>query len=344
MANSVDENTAPAENVQTADAEAASDEPTTWAGRFLEAYKAERIPFLNGPVFRVLGIGVIAGALAIIFNNYMIQPDVKNGTDIAVRVDSFERGDTTEVRKSVSLGTLNGRYNAGARWLPQSGTGWGISEDQATLLWPAEDRPSLLVTGWLTPPTRVQARLTGKVNGAGLLFRYVDNANWWAVVTEWVERRGTLAVELHAIRNINGVVEDVGSTGDNYSYLPGQVVTIIMDDEGFDVRVEGSPIMRVNDSRLAGNKANGAGLVVMNTDGAGARWDDFIMYAVPTPLNINPADAQKSSGGNSRTVSIPTTAVGASGASGTKGATGASGVSGASAPSGPSAASGASGG
>ena len=250
--------------------------------KFMSEWESGSIPFLNKPFLKFAQLALVLGAGAVLADNYFVPDEVRTGVDITSFTDSFSRGDMTDIG-SETVGSLKPRYIESDRWL-QLSAGFGteprlenvfaVSQDQAVLFRrPVGTGATFALVSALVAPTSVEARITGPAIDAGLVFRYVDDKNWWAVVNDPLRGRYRI------LRTLDGVTEEVGDTGTNSMVGASDVLTVAMDDDGFKIYQNGSPIVQVLDDSLANEDAKSAGLFALSQRSIGARWDDFVLRA-----------------------------------------------------------------
>ena len=176
--------------------------------------------------------------------------------------DGFDRPD-----HAGGLGAVQG----GPSWRADAGV-WGIAASSAYVSAPGPGR-NLAVAQTGGGDGQAQVRLARVVDGAGLLVRYRDPANHWAVVA--VPGYATWAV----VRTVGGREEVVANTGLS-AVADGTTVGAVLDGDTMTVLVHGSVTTTVSDPALAG-----AGAAGMTTSGSGAgvaRFDDF-SFSAPGP-------------------------------------------------------------
>lgn len=178
-------------------------------------------------------------------------------------VDPFERPN-----QATDLGTMPD----GPAWFPDTGT-WGISDGRVYLSAPVNGRNQAVVDLGQSDGA-VQATLPKVVNGAGLVFRYRNPFDYWAVVA--VPAYATWAV----VRIQGGQEKVVANTG----------LSPVADGTTVAVRLTGDVIDIVFDTRLtrtitdvAVGTATKVGLTAQampGVDAASARFDD-VTVALP---------------------------------------------------------------
>ena len=286
---SIDEQTDPtgplADPVETPedDAVEAPDERTP-AERLRDLLASDRLPFLNRQFLVVVGVAMVLGAAAVLINTYVVPPEVIDGMEIPVRLDSFDRGIASDELGAIadSKKSINPFYEA-TRWSIYGGI-WGINSGQASIEDVDEDAPALAAMGWAEPISAVQARLSSPQVNAGVAFRIASLDDFWAVVADPREGQQRLRI----VRVVNGDEEEVGVTQENSLNVFGAtLVTIRFEDGGFSIWVDGSISTRVRDDTFA-DADQSAGLVGLDRSARGARFDDFALFAEPTVRQLQP--------------------------------------------------------
>ncbi len=178
-------------------------------------------------------------------------------------VDPFDRDDSAS-----SLG----HTPSGVAWHAESGT-WGIASGQAVVYSPGEGADFATV-GAAWPDCVVQVRLTKVAPYAGLVFRYRDPANYWAVVaapaySTWV-----------IVRVADGQTTQMGNTG-LVSTGDGTTVGARMRGATVDILVDGKIMTTVASPPSPG--ADKVGLTADGADATHARFDDFSVVPEPAP-------------------------------------------------------------
>jgi len=175
-------------------------------------------------------------------------------------LDSFSRFDSP-----TSLGTMPG----GPSWRSAAGV-WAVGYGQAYPARPIAER-NLAVVPLGHGDGAVQVRLAHVVQGAGVVFRYRDPANYWYVAA--TPTYASWAV----VKVVAGHEESVANTG----FSPvGDGTTVAVRFEGATIKValDGTVKAKVTDAALA--DAGGVGLAVRGPDAVKVRFDDF-RAAVP---------------------------------------------------------------
>lgn len=181
--------------------------------------------------------------------------DAGRATPVAPpRLDTFDRPDDSS--------RLGGTVGA-ARWRTPAGT-WGTRGRKAVVDQLGAGRSLAVVDGERSDGI-VQVQVDEVGTGAGLVFRYRDPTNYWAV--EAVPNYATWTV-VKVVGGVSRVMADSGPTGT----AAGTVVNVRMEGDRIDVVVGSQSITVVDgtfrDATMVGMTASGAG-------GTTARFDDF---------------------------------------------------------------------
>ncbi|MEZ5380573.1 MAG: hypothetical protein R2754_02115 [Microthrixaceae bacterium] len=276
---SLDEST----DASQSDEDAPAVQPTL-GERAREVVASGRLPFLNRQFLAVVGVALVLGAAAVLIGAYVVPPEVIDGMETPVRMDSFDRGIASDELNSSpdSKKSMNPFYEP-TRWSIYGGL-WGINGGQASIEDIDEDTPALAAMGWATPISSVQARLTSPQVNAGVAFRIASLDDFWAVVADPREGRQQLRI----LRVVNGEAELVGTTQkESMNVFGATLVTIRFEDDGFSIWVDGSISTRVRDDTFA-DANQSAGLVGVDRQARGARFDDFALFAEPTVRQLQP--------------------------------------------------------
>jgi len=170
--------------------------------------------------------------------------------------DAFTRADTRQ-----TLGTTD----SGQAWQAVHGV-WAIRDHAARLVRITGAKSSFAVVDTGSPDGTVTLTESTVAPGAGLVFRYRDPSNYWAV--EAAPRYGTWA-----IRKVSGGRQIVGANTGLSGLANGTTVTVRFKGTAIDVFVNGVRRHTLvdsdfSDATMAGLEATGAGA----TD---ARWASF---------------------------------------------------------------------
>jgi hypothetical protein len=189
--------------------------------------------------------------------------------------DTFRRADSP---------TTLGQADSGKRWIPRVGT-WGVKGGEAYVATPASRRYNLAVADMHTGDGTVQVTLARMVESAGLVFRYQNILNYYAIVA--VPRFATWGV----LRVDHGKLASIGRLG----LVPVQnqtTISVVLRGTEIDVAVNGQLRKSFANNTLL-QTAPYAGLVAFGSGGRNARWVNFVASgAAPAP----PAPAPRPAG------------------------------------------------
>ncbi|HMJ79372.1 MAG TPA: hypothetical protein VK507_25530, partial [Iamia sp.] len=176
--------------------------------------------------------------------------------------DSFNRDDRDD-----GLGALP----SGAPWVVQSGA-WALRSGEAVVAQPEAERRNTVYVATGYPDPMAQVRLTTIANGAGMVFRYQGECNFWAVY----------AVPEFATWNVEKVVDcarvgaEEGSpvyrTITNAPVGDGTTVGVVLSGEQVQIVLNGTIALTFEDPDLAG--VGRLGLTSRGTDDVA--FDDFV--------------------------------------------------------------------
>ena len=160
-----------------------------------------------------------------------------------------------------------GRAATAQQWNEVHGQ-WAISQRQAELTSPGQGgAPAIAVTAGAEGDGLTEATLPVVESGAGLVFRYRDPANYWAVLPDVAT--GTWSV----YKTIDGATELVDEV--SASTANGVTITVIQGPVKVRILVEGEDVLLVNDVALA-RQLQGGLIAPADSDGT-ARWDRFLV-------------------------------------------------------------------
>lgn len=168
--------------------------------------------------------------------------------------DQFNRTDSTTL----------GRPRK-ARWATGAGE-WGIRDGTAYVVSNAAD-PAIAVVQASGADGVVQVTMATAANGCGLVFRYRDPANYWALTA--VPGYATWNLE----RVIDGKTVIVANTGLSAT-KSGTVVTVRMRGDLLELFVDGKLAKQVKDRAF--QTADRVGLLGRGPGATQARWDGFL--------------------------------------------------------------------
>lgn len=185
-------------------------------------------------------------------------PSLGEVVQVLATVDPFERSN-----QAAGLGTIPD----GPAWFADTGT-WGISDGQAYLSAPANGRNHAVVDLG-QPEGSVQATLPRVVNGTGLVFRYRNPFDYWAVVA--VPAYATWAV----VRVQGGQEEVVANTGLS-PIADGTTVAVRLDGDAIDIVLDTRVTRTITDAVVGrATKVGMTAQAIPGIDAASARFDDF---------------------------------------------------------------------
>jgi len=185
--------------------------------------------------------------------------------------DSFDRTD--------SPGSLGPPSSGGPEWRADAGT-WGVQGGQAQLS-AAVGGPNVAVINAGGPDGVAEVRVAKVTNGAGMVFRYRDSGDYWAVVA--VPAYATWAV----VKVAGGKAQTVANTGLSPTQ-DGTRVGMRGQGEAVDVTLDGVVAVTVADPTLKDGPLSG--VTVQGADAQVARFDDFAAAPPsPPPTPVPPA-------------------------------------------------------
>jgi hypothetical protein len=158
-----------------------------------------------------------------------------------------------------------------AHWVVDKGE-WGIRDGAAYVVSPPGD-PALAVVETDGPDGVVQVTMATSVNDCGLLFRYRDTANYWALT----------AVPGYATWNLERVIEGNSVIVANTGLSPtksGTVLAVRMRGDLLELFVDGKLQKQVKDTAF--QTESRVGLIGRGPAVAQARWDGLLADGAPT--------------------------------------------------------------
>lgn len=174
-----------------------------------------------------------------------------------ITIDTFDRRD--DPRSLGSAGT-------GQVWETPAGT-WGIVDQSAVTDGGSGNDPSLAVVPRGTGDGLTEVTMTVVEDGAGLVFRYLDPENYWAVTAN--PSVGSWSVT----RVIDGEDELVGElTGPTVN---ATTVSVVQDGSSLRFLLEGQEYLAVTDGALAEQLQGG--LIASPGSQGDARWDRYLV-------------------------------------------------------------------
>lgn len=174
--------------------------------------------------------------------------------------DTFDRPD--------NRGSL-GSTGTGEAWAVSSGI-WSVDDDVARLRSGDPGAAAIVTVPGGSADSLVEVTMSSVEQGAGLVYRFVDSQNHWAVTVN--PSVGSWSV----VRTIDGDAEVVGElaapTGD------GATITITQNETTMRFLVDAREYLQLDDETFVGE--SGAGLIVAPDSDGTARWDRFLTMAV----------------------------------------------------------------
>jgi hypothetical protein len=178
-----------------------------------------------------------------------------------ITIDTFDRADDP---------TSLGDAGEGGTWEAVNGT-WGIREDAAFTSGGTGDGPFLAVVPQGEGDGLTEVTMTVVEEGAGLVFRYLDPENYWAITAN--PGVGSWSVN----RVIDGEAELVGE-------LPGPTAdntTVSVEQKGTSLRflLDGLEYLALTDGALADQLQGG--MIASGATTGEARWNRFLVLTYP---------------------------------------------------------------
>jgi len=170
-------------------------------------------------------------------------------------LDSFSRFDS-----STTLGAMPG----GPPWRSIGGV-WAVGYGQAYPAKPISGR-NLAVLDLGHGDGAVQVRVPHLGQGAGVVFRYRDPADYWYVAA-------TPAYASWAVVKVVGGHEEAVTTTGFSQVGDGTTVAVRFEGDEITVALDGAVKAQVSDGALS--DAGGVGLTIRSPDAAKVRFDDF---------------------------------------------------------------------
>jgi hypothetical protein len=229
-------------------------EDTTGAGALVD---------LGGPGVVRVRLDVPAGSRVCLARLDLghLAPDAADARPRPV-ADSFARPD-----HRFGIGTAPG----GPRWRAEVGA-WGVSGAAAYVSGPVDGR-ALAVADVGRGDGTVSAKVARVANGAGVVFRYRDRDDWWAVLA--VPAYATWVV----VRTVDGHSETVANTGVS-PVGDGTVVSVRTAGETIEISFDRGVAKTLVDPALS--DAGGVGITAEGAAAGRARFDDF-SFSPPAP-------------------------------------------------------------
>jgi hypothetical protein len=180
-------------------------------------------------------------------------------------IDGFARSDSL---------TGLGQAESGQAWHSVQGT-WGVADHAARLVQGAPLKRNLVVIDMGSPDGFVQVTQKVDAAGAGLVFRYRNEFNYW--VLRSAPKFATWTVE----KVLAGKVVALGNLGSS-PVSDGTTVSVWMQGAHLDFYVDGFHRRAITDSDL--NNETLVGLSAFGEGVGAARWSTFVASAEREPL------------------------------------------------------------
>lgn len=206
----------------------------------------------------------------------LASPSAGEVVQVGGTLDAFERPN-----QATGLGTMP----EGPAWFADTGT-WGISDGQAYLSAPANGRNHAVVDLGQAYGA-VQATLPKVVNGAGLVFRYRNPFDYWAVVA-------VPAYATWAVVRVQGSQEEVVANTGLSPIDDGTRVAVRLDGDDIDIVLDTQVVRTITEAVVGtATKVGMTAQALPGIDAASARFDDFAVALtsdrpVPGPSTATP--------------------------------------------------------
>lgn len=222
----------------------------------LSVSRRRQLAWLSAASVLPLLLGGVVGFLLVGSHTSSSPAAPMRGTlQVRGSVDAFHRP-----ADAVALGSFPG----GPPWQAAKGT-WGIANEQAYVAAPS-GATDLAVLAFDQVPAGVQVRVATVTSNAGLVFRYRDPTDYWAVV----------AIPYYGTWGIVRVVGGRHSVLANTSLAPvgdGTIVAVHLSGATIEVAVDGQLTRSLTDPTL--QNAAGVGLTAGGEGAGRARYEDF---------------------------------------------------------------------
>jgi peptidoglycan/LPS O-acetylase OafA/YrhL len=169
--------------------------------------------------------------------------------------DTFDRADIEGSLQSAETGQP---------WSTVSGT-WGIVDEAASASGEADER--LAVAALAGNDGLIEVTLTTIADGAGLVFRYIDADNYWAVTADTASQSWQVTQVVDGNETAAGQL--IAPTVD------GTTVTVTLNDQTIRVLIEGVEYLRLLDPPPEVQVQ--AGMIASGPEAPDARWDRFLV-------------------------------------------------------------------
>jgi hypothetical protein len=171
--------------------------------------------------------------------------------------DRFDRADA---------GQAIGTSETGQAWTIV-GAPWGVQDGQASIGGADSGKRTVAVIGLGTGDGTTQVTLTKVASGAGLVFRYRDAFNFWAITA--APKFGTWNI----VKVVNGQPSNVDNVG-KAAVVDGTTIAARFQGNHIVFSVNGKDIKSFEDSTFATERY--AGMVGVADDAHAARFDNFV--------------------------------------------------------------------
>lgn len=197
-----------------------------------------------------------------------IAPDGRSSTDTSDLptlglFDSFSRPDSNEL----------GFTESGREWVEAAGV-WSIESQSAVVSQPNSGGPSIAVANTRTTRSVVQVTMASVERAAGLVFRYENPFNYWAMTA--APGGGTWTIS-QVSRGETVVVGTLGPTrvDDNTT------IAVRSDEDSMDFFVNGTEVTSITTTDSPGGTF--VGLIGRGPEIVDARWVNFAAVALADP-------------------------------------------------------------
>jgi hypothetical protein len=221
-------------------------------------------------ILALLGVAVVVGGVSVgltLAATDQASTPVAHVQNLSFGVfDTYRRADN-----AVSLG----QSDSGKSWVSRIGT-WGVKGGEAYVATPKPRRYNLAVVDMHTGDGTVQVTLAQVVEGAGLVFRYQNSLNYYALVA--APKFATWGLQ----RVYHGKVSSLGRLG----LVPVQnqtTISVLLRGPEIDIAVDGQLRKSFADNVVL-ETAPYVGLIAFGSGGRNVRWVNFVASAAaPAP-------------------------------------------------------------
>jgi hypothetical protein len=188
--------------------------------------------------------------------------------------DRFDRADAAQ-----AIGTSE----TGQAWTIV-GAPWGVKDRQASIGAAASGKRTIAVIGLGTSDGSAQVTLTKVASGAGLVFRYRDAFNYWAITA--APKFGTWNI----VKVVGGQTINVANVGKS-SVADDDTIAAKFQGTHISFQLNGKEIKSLDDPTFATERY--VGMVGVADDAHAARYDNFVgtvaRSQAPTASSTTPA-------------------------------------------------------